>query len=229
VLAKIPSPRRALGLAKSLLKDDDSEIYVQTGYHPTQFSKGLFDYTYHEHYSYFTISSMKRLAQQCNLNVVGAKKLDIRGGSIRFCIKPLGDDQVIEEYEDIFERYKTIEDFKSLDALIKASKLRLNEQVSYYKSKGHLMVAYGASHSTGTLIHHFDIISEVDYLVDENKLKHGRFMPGTNLKVHAPNHIIADKNQKVMVVILAWQYFDQIAAKLRRNGFTGPIIKPVLP
>jgi hypothetical protein len=216
-------------LAKTLLKNDESEVYVQTGYHPMQFSKGLFDYIYHEHYSYFTISSMQKLAKQCNLSVAKMEIVNIRGGSIRFCIKALKDNEEKEEFTNIHERYQTIEDFKSLDALIASSRQRLNEQIEYYKSQGYLIVAFGASHSTGTLIHHFDIIGDIDYLVDENRLKHGRYMPGTKLRVHEPNKVLEDKVQNKAVIVLAWQYYDQIAIKLRKNGFRGPIIKPVLP
>ena len=227
VLANIPSPKTALKLASTLLKNEDSEIYVQTGYHPTQFNKGLFDYIYHEHYSYFTISSMGKLAEQCNLTLVKADKFDLRGGSIRFCMKALKGDQERVGYSNIHERFKSIEDFKSLEALVIASKQRLSEQLNYYKSLGYLIVAFGASHSTGTLIHHFDIVKDVDYLIDENVLKHGKYMPGTKLKVHKPNEVL--KNKNTAVIVLAWQYYEQIASKLRMGGFSGPIIKPVIP
>ena len=60
-MANIDNPYQALNLAKSLLKSEDSIIAIQTGYHPTLFGKGIFDYIYHEHYSYFNLKSLSSL------------------------------------------------------------------------------------------------------------------------------------------------------------------------
>ena len=83
VLANIAKPQEALITAKDLLKDYDSMIIVQTGYHPLLFSKGLFDYIYHEHFSYFSIRSLNTLAKSIGLELVKFEKLQLRGGSIR--------------------------------------------------------------------------------------------------------------------------------------------------
>ena len=95
------------------------------------------------------------------------------------------------------------------------------------REKGYKIAGYGASHSTGILVHEFELSSQIDFLFDENNLKFGRYMPGTRLIVEDAKNIYLKKN--IAVIILAWQYFDKIREKLLENGFKGPIIKPVLP
>ena len=89
------------------------------------------------------------------------------------------------------------------------------------------IIGYGASHSTGILVHQFGLQDLLDGLVDENPNKISKYMPGTSLKVESPNTYI--NRDKICFVVLAWQYYDQILAKLRATGFQGQIIKPVLP
>ena len=78
-------------------------------------------------------------------------------------------------------------------------------------------------------MHYFNLERYIDELVDENIIKHNKFMPGTSLQVKSPNIIYDLPDERSAIIILAWQYFDQISNKLRNNGYKGKIIKPVLP
>ena len=222
VLANLPNPFEALCTAKALLKDATSRISIQTGYHPLQFSKGLFDYIYHEHYSYFSLRSMTALAKRAGLNVSGFQILDLRGGSARFYLAPLASEKVDTQHE----RFDSLSDFKALNTLISTSAAHLRNSLLDYKKDGLSIVGFGASHSTGTLIHAFRLDNLLDVVVDDNPLKHGKYVPGTRLKVAPPNTKLMSKS---VVVILAWQYFDLICQKLRKSGFTGVILRPILP
>ena len=103
VLANIENPIYALQIAKKMLKNKHSRIVIQTGYHPIQFSKGLFDYIYHEHFSYFSISSMTSLCKKVGLKINFYEKSDLRGGSIRFYLENIN-------YSEYFQ-YKSSERF----------------------------------------------------------------------------------------------------------------------
>ena len=110
VLANISSPQECLRLAKSILKNEDSRIIIQTGYHPKQFSSGLFDYIYHEHYSYFNIKSMEILCKKTGLIVEKSEKLSLRGGSIRFYLKAAttANNSKVESESIVYERFNCI-------------------------------------------------------------------------------------------------------------------------
>lgn len=70
-----------------LLLDNDGIFIIQTGYHPYQFSKNMFDYIYHEHFSYFTLKTLSYLLNDFELEIVDAKILKPKGGSIRVFVK----------------------------------------------------------------------------------------------------------------------------------------------
>lgn len=225
VLANINNPIEALKTAKLMLKNKDSEIIIQTGYHPLQFSKGLFDYIYHEHYSYFNINSMKELCKKVNLKVDKYEISHLRGGTIRFYLKKGLDN---EENKSLnFERFSTKDEIKGLEFLLKASKMHLENTLNNLKSKNYKIIGYGASHSTGILVSNLGVAKYLDFLVDENKDKHGLYMPGSVLKVHKTDDLYNSQNS--VALILAWQYFDLIREKLINNNFKGIIIRPILP
>ena len=225
VLANINNPLKALQTAKLMMKDSDSRIIIQTGYHPLQFSKGLFDYIYHEHYSYFNINSMKRLCNRSGLKISKYIISELRGGTIRFYIEKGCEDKSSINFN--LERFSTEIEIKGLEKLIQVSKTYLKEKLDFYRNKKFKIVGFGASHSTGILVKNFDLENYLEYLVDENQDKFGLYMPGTSLKVYDKN--ILFNEEKTVVLILAWQYFDLIREKLINSGFNGPIIRPVLP
>ena len=224
VLANIPNPNSALVLAESLLVDQEGIISVQTGYHPTQFGIGLFDYIYHEHYSYFSLCSLAALAYRSDLRVVSHQQLPVRGGSFRMLLQPGA-----KQFYCLNERFTTLTELVGLHELIHASSSHLFGLLSNLRSEGYKIIGYGASHSTGILVHQFKLTHLIDFLVDENPNKQGLFMPGTSLQVSSPNIIYENLSEKYVIVVLAWQYFDVIRDKLLRHGVKFPILKPVLP
>tara|TARA_B100002019_G_scaffold180810_1_gene156113 strand:- start:4301 stop:5506 length:1206 start_codon:yes stop_codon:yes gene_type:complete len=225
VLANIGNPIEALEIAKTMLKSKESEIVVQTGYHPLQFSKGLFDYIYHEHFSYFNINSMKRLCMQVGLKVAHYKISNLRGGTIRFFLQKGYENE--NKINNNLERFSKAVELKGLEILIDSSRSHLKSNLDNLKNKKYKIIGFGASHSTGVLVKHFGLEKYLDYLVDENIDKHGLYMPGTSLQVKDCGVIYKEKN--LIILILAWQYFDLIREKLISNGFEGQILKPMLP
>ena len=222
VLANLPDPLEALLLARSLLKDNNSRIVIQTGYHPVQFAKGLFDYIYHEHYSYFTQRSISTLALRAGLQLENTTFSDLRGGTARFTLSACS-----KTKQDIPpERFSDLSDYKSLNTLIGASTSNLKNNLIDFTNSGFQVIGFGASHSTGTLIYAFSLQNILEFIIDDNELKHGKYVPGTTLIVK-PFQLDICSNS--VIVILAWQYFDLISAKLRDRGFNGPILRPVLP
>ena len=222
VLANLKNPLQALTKAKEILKDNNSVIGIQTGYHPIQFSKGLFDYIYHEHYSYFSLKSLSILAMKAGLYLDRYEKSNLRGGSIR-CFLKLQDKNISIESERFCNQVEN----EGLFKLVELSAKHLKETIVKLRSDNFKIIGYGASHSTGILVHQFELQNLLDGLVDENPNKLSKYMPGTSLEVEKPSTYI--NRDKICFVILAWQYYDQILAKLRESGFQGQIIKPVLP
>ena len=233
VLANMPSPRESLEVARSMLKDDNSRIIIQTGYHPTQFSSGLFDYIYHEHYSYFSAKSLAVLANICALEVEDSKEIDLRGGSIRMILRRRSTKPTkISLDANTYERFSDCQEYNGLNQLIESSRVATIDIIREAKRMGKEIIGFGASHSTGMLVHKLEITEQLDYIIDENKAKKGLYMPGTALKVHSLEDIANEKVTKdnCVIIVLAWQYFKLIKSKLTKIGFLSEnIIKPILP
>ena len=81
------------------------------------------------------------------------------------------------------------------------------------KSKGEKIIGFGASHSTTTLMYHFELAPYLDYLVDDNPLKHGTFSPGHHIPVYSSTKLYEENPPYVLV--LAWQHQASIMEKHR--------------
>tara|TARA_X000000950_G_scaffold181320_1_gene219876 strand:- start:6923 stop:8152 length:1230 start_codon:yes stop_codon:yes gene_type:complete len=198
----------------------DGCFCIQTGYHPLQFSKNMFDYIYHEHFSYFTLSSLTFLLNKYGLMIVDASITEPKGGSLRVIVKHKDKkytqsksliDLLSKEENNNFNSAKV---FYSLENNINEQKVRLITELEKIKKKNFKIAAIGASHSTTTLIYHFEIQRFLDFLIDDNEKKHNTYSPGNHIKVFNKNHL---KSQNIKyLVILAWQHQETIINKYRQ-------------
>lgn len=202
----------------SKLLDYDGIFVVQTGYHPEQMKLNMFDYIYHEHYSYFSLQVLSRIFNMSGLVILDAIITPEKGGSIRVIgkkskegITPPSKVMGILNEEHLLGIHKKevyLNFGKTIDSL-KNDFLSIVDQI---KHQGKRIVGYGASHSTTTLLYHFELARHIEYLVDDNPLKHGLFSPGYHLPVYASDRLYSDKPDAA--IILAWQYQNSI---IRRN------------
>ena len=126
------------------------------------------------------------------------------------------------------ERFTSLIELNRIEYLINSSRTYLTSTLDKLKAEGLQIFGFGASHSTGILVHTLGLANYIDFLVDHNTDKHGCYMPGTRLQVVDTQKIFNSSSTKV-AIILAWQYYDQIRDYLLDNGFSGTIIKPILP
>lgn len=208
-----------LGFTKnvaSLLKDDGVFV-VQTGYHPEQMKINMFDYVYHEHFSYFTLTVLKVLFEKCGLELIDAQLLPAKGGSIRVLAQLSGGVKKISKRA--IEILKSEQDSGMLRSdiyihfakKINSIKDQVNKTCDQLKCSGKRIVGYGASHSTTTLLYHFELFNYIDYLVDDNPIKQGLFSPGKHFPVYSSDKLTDDLPDYAL--ILAWNYSEPIISK----------------
>jgi SAM-dependent methyltransferase len=194
--------------------DKDGIFVVQTGYHPEQMKINMFDYIYHEHFSYFTTEVLDKIFQSCGLNLIHAEKNRPKGGSLRVVsqleqgtrAKDTSVDNILEEErKNGMNQAQTYIDFAEQIRIIKNQILK---ELQELKNKGKRIVGLGASHSTTTLTYHFELAPFMEYLVDDNQLKYGSYSPGHHLPVYPSDKLYEDKPD--YVILLAWQHTDSI-------------------
>ena len=171
-----------------------------------------FDNIYHEHYNYWSITSLVNFFNQFDAKIYKAETIDTHGGSLRVYIKE-GKKIKIEtsvknmlKHEEKFgiKKFKTYQDFGK-----KVYKIRANviKNLKELKKKNSLVVGYGAPAKATTALNFFGVSNEIDFIVEDNILKHNKFVPGVKIPIKKKSDI---KNKDNTVVVLAWNFFQDI-------------------
>ena len=110
---------------------------------------------------------------------------------------------------------------------VKESKRALLELLIRLRREGHSVAGYGAPGKGNTLLNYCGIRTDlVDYTVDRNPYKHGRFTPGTHIPIHPPERIAETKPD--YVVVLPWNLVDEISAQLAYVAdWGGKLVVPI--
>jgi 2-polyprenyl-3-methyl-5-hydroxy-6-metoxy-1,4-benzoquinol methylase len=187
--------------------------FIQTS-QANMFNSGQFDTVYHEHISFFSVKSMKALLDRAHLSLVNVSIVPIHGLSYLWEIKKggtHGSGLSREREEEDFGLYgsKLYEDFSAL-ALAKC--LEVKKIVSEYRERNFKIVSYGAAAKGNTFINFADI--SFDYILDDTPQKIGRRAPAGNCIVSNPE-ILRDIPGPVLVIIPAWNFRQEIVAKIR--------------
>jgi len=200
------------------LLSPDGVFVVETGYHPEQMKKFMFDYIYHEHYSYFSVQTLKYLFNIKNLQILNVELFPPKGGSIRITAQHRSgprsaspDLEAFIEYEENHHvhhpsKYRTY--FHELEK----KKDELTAILDRVQNSNESIVGYGASHSTTTLIHQFELAKYIDSIVDDNIAKQNTYSPGYHIPVKSPT-TLKQKNPD-WVLILGWQHTDVICNRI---------------
>lgn len=210
VFAHIDNNYEFLESAKELL-NEDGMIIIEMPNTKEIILNGTFGQIYHEHLSYFTISSMTRLASRCSLYIKDIVATDIHGGSLRFYLSVgnesslfLEDNRLclLDTYLDLGKKVESIKD-KFLDVY---------DLFSFSMP----IVQFGATAKSATELNYFfNMRGFFDYCVDENPLKQELKTPGMNTLIVPMSRLELEEND-LAIVISAWNFFDEIVKKVKK-------------
>lgn len=194
-----------------------------------------FDTIYHQHVSYFSFAAVDRLLERHGLRVRDARRLPIHGGSLRVYADrgdapgPTRDRLLALEAERGLDGPAPYAHFRRDVERIRAELVGLLRSL---KMDGARIAAYGAAAKGTTLLGYCGIGRElIDYVVDRNGFKQGRFMPGNRLPILPPGTLLEDRPEYVL--LLAWNLAEEIVAQqteyLTGGGrFVVPIPRPTV-
>ena len=187
-------------------------IIIEVQYLMNTLKDLTFDNIYHEHYNYWSLTSLVNFFNQFDAKIFRSEKVDTHGGSIRVYIKKdkkVKIEQSVKKMlkeEETFgiKRYKTYQTFAEKVYKIKDNVLR---NIKKIKNNKKLIIGYGAPAKATTALNFFGITKEIDFIVEDNKLKHNKFIPGVKIPIKSKSHI---KDKKNTLLVLAWNFYNDI-------------------
>jgi hypothetical protein len=215
VLAQVPDLR---GFVRGLqiLLEPQGAITLEFPHLLKLMNENQYDTIYHEHFSYFSLGTIVEFFASEGLTVFDVEELASHGGSLRVFArhtrdesKPVGD-RVAKVLAD--EKAAGLDDlaaYASFAEQVRETKRALLEFLIDVKREGKTVVGYGAPGKGNTLLNYCGIRTDfLDFTVDRNPYKHGRFTPGTRIPIHPPERIREAKPDYLL--ILPWNLKDEI-------------------
>jgi SAM-dependent methyltransferase len=207
--------------------DGFKEVLAPTGVVTIEFPHLLhvieqneFDTIYHEHFSYFSFLTVSRVFAEHGLTVFDVEELPTHGGSLRVYARHESDDSkpVTVAAAELADReraggYESIETYLSFADGVRAAKWELLDFLIAARREGKRVVAYGAPAKGNTLLNYCGIgPEEIEFTVDRNPHKQGRYLPGTQIPIREPEAI--REHRPDLILILPWNLRDEIAEQL---------------
>jgi len=190
------------------------------------------DTIYHEHFSYFSFHTVRRLLREHGLEVFDVEELATHGGSLRVwaCLegaRPVGARVTALADRESAQGVETVAYYSSFGPHAEVTKYRLLEFLIGVKREGKSVAGYGAPGKGNTLLNYCGVRSDLlPYTVDRNPYKHGRFLPGTHIPVYPPERIAETRPDYIL--ILPWNLRDEIIEQLAyARGWGARFVVPI--
>jgi C-methyltransferase C-terminal domain len=189
-----------------------------------------FDTIYHEHLCYYSLSALQPLFERHGMTVVDVRELPLHGGSLQVHAALHGEPS--ERVGKLLDQERAVgidkkEFYSHFGDKVRSLKSDLVAKLTELKTSGSHMAAYGASAKGSTLLNYCGIGRDtLEFVADRSTVKQGLYTPGTHLLVKAPEALLEERPDHVL--LLTWNFVDEILeqqAAYRQAG--GKFIIPV--
>jgi hypothetical protein len=209
VLAQVPDVNDFVAGIKILLKPQG--VVTMEFPHLMRLMEGnQFDTIYHEHFSYFSFLAVEQIFAAHGLKLFDVEEIPTHGGSLRIygcqvedASKPVGTRVMELRSREKSDGFRRLEHYYNFTDKVKETKRKILEFLIATKRQGKTIAGYGAPGKGNTLLNYCGIRTDfLDYTVDRNSYKQGKFLPGTHIPIHHPDRI--RETRPDFILILPW-------------------------
>ena len=220
VLAHVPDINDFVRGCASFLKPDGVATF-EFPHLLNMLQLNQFDTAYHEHFSYFSLTAVKRIFEANGLTIFDVEHLPTHGGSLRVFAQRSQKPQTLWHSEQVEacltrEREAGVDRLSFYEHFQRTAEAAKNALLSYLiecHSQGLRVAAYGAAAKGNTLLNFAGIRSDLlAYVVDKNPSKQNKFLPGSRLPIVDMAHLIEDRPDRIL--ILPWNLEQEIKQEL---------------
>lgn len=233
VLAQVPDINDFVRGMKILLKPR-GVITMEFPHLVRLMEESQFDTIYHEHFSYFSFITVKKIFAAHGLTLFDVEELPTHGGSLRIYARHVEDSSqsVTPAVAELRAREEAfgiprMESYLAFAEQVKETKRKLLDFLIAAKRRGETVVGYGAPGKGNTLLNYCGIRTDfLDYTVDRNPYKQGKFLPGTHIPIHHPDKI--RQTRPDYLLILPWNFKDEIMEQMADiRAWGGKFVIPI--
>ena len=219
VLAQVPDLNDFVGGIRILLKARGVAT-LEFPHLERLMEENQYDTIYHEHFSYFSLITVETIFAAHDLVLFDVDEIPTHGGSIRIYLRHMEDSSkpvtpavVNLRRRELAAGLDRMETYASFAEQVIESKRALLELLVRLRREGKRVAGYGAPGKGNTLLNYCGIRTDfLEFTVDRNPYKHGRFLPGTHIPIHPVERI--RERRPDYLLILPWNLKDEIVAQL---------------
>jgi SAM-dependent methyltransferase len=233
VLAHVPDINDFVGGMKILLAPG-GVITMEFPHLMRLMAENQFDTIYHEHFSYLSFVAVERIFAHHGITLFDVEELPTHGGSLRIYGRhaentalAVGERVAALRQREIDDGFLTLDRYRGFDEQVKRTKRKLLGFLIDAKQRGKKVVGYGAPGKGNTLLNYCGIRTDfLDFTVDANPYKQGKYTPGTRIPILAPAAIRDARPDYVL--ILPWNLKDEISKQAAYIGeWGGRFVVPI--
>lgn len=183
-------------------------------------AENQYDTIYHEHFSYFSFITVEKIFAAHGMTLFDVEEIPTHGGSIRIYARHVDDDskpaspRVFElRNRELAAGLDRMDTYRTFGEKVMESKRSLLHFLIGARREGKRIAGYGAPGKGNTLLNYCGVRTDfLEYTVDRNPYKQGKFLPGTHIPIHSPEMI--QKTKPDYVLILPWNFKDEIVKQM---------------